>query len=239
MTTIANGSRAPAGRGTATARVWPAAIVTEPPSSGVVTVPSGPITEMLARAAADGAVSSKPTVTPRADGFPATTPCSVTGGTAVVNAPIPVPGTSTPATIGTFDVSRRPAAAAPSELSETGVAAPADASTGAEGNWGTGPAGVYATTFTCASVDPGTTTNSLAALLATVRPGITRVVAGGAACGSQAPPEAPPCHTEAATWPAVVCTCRASAWEPDMNGATFSVTNWPGATVMALLSPFC
>ena len=42
-------------------------------------------------------------MTPRAAGFPATTPCSVTGGTAVVNEPMPAPGTSTPATIGTLD----------------------------------------------------------------------------------------------------------------------------------------
>src|SRR5215472_15289087 len=103
--TIANGSRPAAGLGTATARVWAALTVTEPPACSVVTVPSGLITETMARASADGAVSSRPTVTPRAVGFPATTPWSVTGGTAVVNAPIPVPGTSTAATIGTLDVS--------------------------------------------------------------------------------------------------------------------------------------
>ena len=65
-----------------------------------MTEPSAPITEMLPCAAADGAVSSRPTVIPRAAGLPATTPCSVIGGTAVVNDPMPVPGTSTPATIG-------------------------------------------------------------------------------------------------------------------------------------------
>src|SRR6202044_3394394 len=155
------------------------------------------------------------------------------------NEPIPVPGTSTPATMGTLEVSSRPAAEAPSELSATGVAAPAEASTGAAGNCRTAPAGVYATTFTCASVEPGTTRNNFATLLATVRPGITRVFAGAAACGSHAPPAAPPCQTEAATWPTLVCTCSASACEPDMNGVTFSVTNWPGATEIALFRPFC
>jgi hypothetical protein len=67
---------------------------------GDLTEPSAAITAMLARAAADGAVSSRPTVTPLAAGFPATTPCWVIGGTAVVNDPIPVPWTSTPATMG-------------------------------------------------------------------------------------------------------------------------------------------
>src|SRR5580692_12707455 len=156
-----------------------------------MTVPSALITEMLACAAAPGAVSSRPTVSPLVDGLPATTPCSVSGGTAVVNEPIPAPGTSTPATTGTLAVSLSPAAEAPSELSATGVAAPADASTGVEGNCGTAPAGVYATTFTCASVEPGTTMNSFATLLATVRPGITRFFAGAAACGSHAPPAVP------------------------------------------------
>ena len=68
-----------------------------------------------------------------------------------------------------------------------------------------------ATTLTRASVAPGTVTNSRAELLATVSPGITRLVAGAAACGSQAPPDAPPSQTEAATWPELVCTCSASA----------------------------
>ncbi len=122
--------------------MWPAATVTDWSPAGVVTEPSAPITEMLARAAADGAVSSRPTVTPLAAGFPATTPCSVIGGTAVVNEPIPVPGTSTPATMGWLEVSLSPAAEAPSELSANGVAAPADASTGLPGNWVTAPAGV-------------------------------------------------------------------------------------------------
>jgi hypothetical protein len=107
-----------------------------------VTEPSALITEMLARAAADGAVSSKPTVTPLAAGFPATTPCPVTGGTAVVNDPIPAPGTSMPATMGSLEVSLSPAAEAPSELRASDVAAPADASTGLAGNWVTAPAGV-------------------------------------------------------------------------------------------------
>src|SRR6185437_899718 len=141
--TIANGCRAPAdGLGTVTARVWPAATVTDWSPAGVVMVPSALITEMLARVAADGAVSSRPTVTPLAAGFPATTPCSVIGGTAVVNAPMPAPGTSTPATTGWLEVSLRPAADAPSELRASGVAAPADASTGLPGNWVTAPAGV-------------------------------------------------------------------------------------------------
>ncbi len=79
----------------------------------------------------------------RVAGFPATTPCSVTGAVAVVNEPIPAPATSTPATIGTFDVSSSPAADAPRELSVTGVVAAAEAS--AQGRWRTAwnaPAGV-------------------------------------------------------------------------------------------------
>src|SRR6201995_6177733 len=102
-----------------------------------MTVPSAGTTQKLARAAAEGAVSSKPTVTPLAAGFPATTPCSVIGATPVVNDPMPVPGTSTPATIGWLEVSLSPAAEAPSELRASGVAAPADASTGLPGNWET------------------------------------------------------------------------------------------------------
>jgi hypothetical protein len=93
--------------------------------------------------------------------------------------------------------------------------------------------------LSCASVEPGTTTNSRAALLATVRPGITRDVAGAFACGSHAPPERLPSQTEAATWPVFVCTCRASASDPCTYGVTFSATDWFGAIVMALRSPFC
>jgi hypothetical protein len=141
--TIANGCRLAAdGLGTAKARVWPAATVTDWSPAGVMTVPSGLITEILARVAANGAVSSKPTVVPLAAGFPATTPCSVIGGSAVVNDPMPAPGTSTPATMGWLEVSLSPDAEAPSELRASGVAAPADASTGLPGNWVTAPDGV-------------------------------------------------------------------------------------------------
>src|SRR5262245_36742103 len=97
---------------------------------------------MVTRAAADGAVSSRPTVTPLVAGFPATTPCSATGGTAVVNEPMPVPGTRTPATMGALEVSLSPVAEAPSELRASGVTAPADASTGVPGNCCAAPAGV-------------------------------------------------------------------------------------------------
>ena len=68
----------------------------------------------------------------------------MTGSAPAVNEPIPAPGTSTPATIGTFDVSSSPAADAPSELSVTGVVAAAEACTGALplSNWVFAPAGV-------------------------------------------------------------------------------------------------
>src|SRR5258708_19607670 len=79
---------------------------------------------MLACAAADGAGSSRPTVSPLTAGLPATTPCSATGAAALVNEPIPEPGTSTPATIGTLEVSRSPATDAPRQLSATGVVPP-------------------------------------------------------------------------------------------------------------------
>ena len=55
---------------------------------------------------------------------------------------MPEPGTSTAATTGTLELSRSPAAEAPSELRATGVAAPAEASTGWPGNWLTAPEGV-------------------------------------------------------------------------------------------------
>ncbi len=180
-------------------------------------MPSEAITLTLAVAAPPGAVSSRPTVRPRVEGLPATTPCSVTGAAPAVNDPIPAPGTSTPATIGTFDVNSSPAADAPSELSVTGVVAAAEACTGALplSNWVSAPAGVYATTFTFALAAPGTVMNSRAELLATVRPGITTVVEGAAACGSHAPlPALAPSQTEAAIWPELVCTCRATAWAP-------------------------
>ena len=48
---------------------------------------------------------------------------------------MPCPGTSTAATIGTFEVSSRPAADAPSELSANDVVAPDGASTGVVPNW--------------------------------------------------------------------------------------------------------
>ena len=60
----------------------------------------------------------------------------------MANDPIPVPATSTPATIGTFEVSSSPVADAPSELSVTGVAAPAEACTGTVANCWNAPAGV-------------------------------------------------------------------------------------------------
>src|SRR6516164_5035992 len=116
--TIANGWRALPGRGTAIASVWPAGTVTacgvpgvEPPA-----LPA-PMTVMSACAAVAGAVSTRPTVRPRVAGFPATTPCWVTGAAAAVNEPMPVPGTRTPAMIGTFEDNASPAADAPSELS--------------------------------------------------------------------------------------------------------------------------
>jgi hypothetical protein len=77
--------------------------------------------------------------------------------------------------------------------------APAEACTGTVANCWNAPAGVYATTFTRASACPGTVTNSRAALLATVKPGITRVVDGSVDCGTQAPRPVPsPSQTEAA-----------------------------------------
>src|SRR5215469_1475383 len=116
--TIANGCRLFCGRGTATAMVWPACTVTtcELPADGAPE-PATPMTETLALAAPAGAVSTRPVVTPLVAGLPATTPCSVMGETAVVNEPMPCPGTRTAATTGTFEVSCRPAADAPRELS--------------------------------------------------------------------------------------------------------------------------
>src|ERR1700722_797788 len=73
VSTIANDCR-PDGRGTATASVRPAATVTSCRVAGEVTVPPESMTLTLAVAALWGAVSSRPTVRPRGDGFPATTP---------------------------------------------------------------------------------------------------------------------------------------------------------------------
>src|SRR5215831_8422319 len=185
------------------------------------------MTAMVARAVAAGAVSTKPTVRPRPTGLPATIPCSVTGATAVVNDPMPRPGMRIPATIGTVEVSCSPAADAPREVSGNDDVALAGASTGTDPNCGNLPCAVNATTFSRASV------------LATVRPGITRLVAGPAACGSQAPPELPLSQTAAATWPELVCTCSASATEPCTSGAMFSAANWCGATVMPVAWPAC
>src|SRR5215472_13978984 len=197
------------------------------------------MTAMVARAVAAGAVSTKPTVRPRPTGLPATIPCSVTGATAVVKDPMPRPGTRIPATIGTVEVSCSPAADAPREVSGNDDVALAGASTGTDPNCGNLPCAVNATTFSRASVDPGTVTKSRAALFATVSPGITSLVAGPAACGSQAPPELPLSQTAAATWPELVCTCSASATEPCTSGAMFSAANWCGATVMPVARPDC
>src|SRR6516225_6700941 len=173
--TIANAWREVPGRGTAIASVWPAGTVTacgvpaaEPPA-----LPP-PMTVMSACAAVAGAVSTSPTVRPRAAGLPATTPCWVTGAAAAVNEPMPVPGTRTPAMTGTLEDNASPAADAPSELSANDDVAPAGASTGVEPNCGNLPCAVKATTRSCASTAPGTVTKSRAALLATVRPGTTR-----------------------------------------------------------------
>ena len=94
--TIANGWRELAGRGTAIASVWPAGTVTacgvpaaEPPA-----LPP-PMTVMSACAAVAGAVSTSPTVRPRAAGLPATTPCWVTGAAATSSFPLSSLGAST------------------------------------------------------------------------------------------------------------------------------------------------
>src|SRR6201987_3472663 len=183
--TIANGCRLFCGRGTVTAMVWPAfTVTTRGPPPGGPPEPAAPMTETLALAAPAGAVSTRPTVSPRVAGLPATTPCSVMGGTAVVNEPMPCPGTRTAATIGTFEVSSRPAADAPRELSANDEVALEGASTGVEPNWVNFPWAVKDTTLSRASLAPGTVTKSRAELLATVNPGITRLVAGAPACGS-------------------------------------------------------
>src|SRR5262249_20678020 len=153
--------------------------------------------------ASAGADSSRPTVACPVAGFPAMTPCSVTGVAAALKDPMPLPGTTMPAVIGTFDVSTSAAADVPSDVSESDVAAPDGASCTGAPSGASRPCAASAVTATRASVGPGTAMNSRAAVLAVVMPGITPCLAGAAACGSHVPPEplAGPCHTAAATWP--------------------------------------
>src|ERR1051326_8919622 len=115
---------------------------------------------MVAEAAAAGADSSSPTVTCPLAGFPAMTPCSVTGATAALKDPMPFPGTAMPAMIGTLEVSSNAAADVPSEVSESDVAAPDGASCIAAPNGANRPWAVSAVTATRASTDPGTAMNS-------------------------------------------------------------------------------
>ena len=142
MITIANDWRLLPGRETATASARPAWTVTAcgAPTTDAPAAPT-PIAVTSACAAVAGAVSTRPTVSPRMAGLPAMTPVSVTGATAVVNAPMPEPGTSTLAMIGTLDDRTSPVADAPSELSANEDVAPAGASTGVEPNCGNLPAG--------------------------------------------------------------------------------------------------
>src|SRR5580698_1142115 len=66
------------------------------------------------RAAPTGADSTTLAVRPEPATFPATTACSLIGAVAAVKAPMPLPGTTTAAITGTFDVSSSAAAVPPS-----------------------------------------------------------------------------------------------------------------------------
>src|SRR5580658_7350327 len=66
------------------------------------------------RAAPAGADSTTVAVRPEPPTFPATTACSLIGAVAAVKAPMPLPGTTTAAITGTFDVSSSAAAVPPS-----------------------------------------------------------------------------------------------------------------------------
>ena len=93
---------APRGCVAGTVSVCPAATVT----TWLLVTPAVAATSVRrTRAGPAGAESTTVALRPEPVVFPATTACSLIGAVAAVNAPRPLPGTSTPAVTGTFAVS--------------------------------------------------------------------------------------------------------------------------------------
>ena len=111
---------APRGAVTDATSVWPARtdtiwlpVASAPPRSPWA------ISVRRTRAAPAGADSTTEAARPDPVVFPATTACSLMGAVAAVKAPAPLPGTSTPATTGTFEVISSAAAVPPSGVRAT------------------------------------------------------------------------------------------------------------------------